>query len=165
MSANEEMTRNVLGATLSRGMLVKGSGALLVALGVPAAFTASTGTAAGPSLTLDPSQVSSWLEIHADNTILMRTGRAEMGQGSASAAFAQIVAEELDVAYDSISVLMGDTDKTPDGGVSAGFLLKSAGSPWAEPFGGGGLNLQRVAAYTRQALLDLAATKLAVSKD
>jgi len=161
----DEMTRSVFGATLSRGKLVKGSGALIVALGVPAAFTASTGTAASASLTLDPGPVSSWLEIHADNSILMKTGRAEMGQGSAAAAFAQIVADELDVPYESISVLMGDTDRTPDGGVSAGFILKSPGSPWPEPFGGGGLNLQRVAAYTRQALLDLAATKLAVSKD
>src|SRR3954451_20757205 len=164
MSAVDERTSTVFGATLSRRKFVKGSGALIVALGVPATFAASSGTAATPGNQLDPSLLSSWLEIHADNTGLMRTGRAEMGQGSAGGAYAQIVAEELDVPYDSISIVMGNTDDTPDGGVSAGFVLKAAGSPWPEPFGGGGLNLQRVAAYTRQALLDLASTKLGVDK-
>ena len=41
---------------------------------------------------------------------------------------------------------MGDTDRTPDGGFSAGFLEY------------GGANLRKAAAYTYQALLDLAAS-------
>ena len=44
---------------------------------------------------------------------------------------------------------MGDTDKTPDGGYSAGFLSGAA-------------NVRKVAAYTYQALLQMAATKLGV---
>ena len=44
---------------------------------------------------------------------------------------------------------MGDTDKTPDGGYSAGFL-------------NGAANLRKVGAYTYQALLGLAADKLRV---
>ena len=51
---------------------------------------------------------------------------------------------------EAITLLMGDTDKTPDGGYSAGFLS-------------GASNLRKVAAYTHQALLDLAAKKLGVS--
>ena len=47
---------------------------------------------------------------------------------------------------------MGDTDRTPDGGFSAGFLEY------------GGANLRKAAAYTYQALLDLAATTLGVDK-
>ena len=47
---------------------------------------------------------------------------------------------------------MGDTDRTPDGGVSAGFLHY------------GGANVRKAAAYTYQALLDLAAIKLGVDK-
>ena len=47
---------------------------------------------------------------------------------------------------------MGDTDRTPDGGFSAGFLH------------GGGQNLRKAAAYTYQALLDLAATTFGVDK-
>ena len=44
---------------------------------------------------------------------------------------------------------MGDTDRTPDGGFSAGFLEY------------GGANLRKAAAYTHQALLDLAAAHAA----
>ena len=47
-----------------------------------------------------------------------------MGQGSASTAFAMITAEELNVPTPrSRRSIMGDTDRTPDGGISAGFLL------------------------------------------
>ena len=45
---------------------------------------------------------------------------------------------------------MGDTDRTPDGGIGAGFL------------GGGATNLKKVAAFTYQALLGLASTQLGV---
>ena len=67
-----------------------------------------------------------------------------------SAYYAQVIAEELYVQPEAITLLMGDTDKTPDGGYSAGFLS-------------GASNLRKVAAYTHQALLDLAAKKLGVS--
>ena len=51
----------------------------------------------------------------------MRTGRTETGTGM-SAYYAQMIAEELKVRPETISLIMGDTDKTPDGGSSAGFL-------------------------------------------
>jgi CO/xanthine dehydrogenase Mo-binding subunit len=50
---------------------------------------------------------------------------------------------------EAISLLMGDTDQTPDGGYSAGFLY-------------GMNNVRKVAAYTYQALLSLAATELGI---
>src|SRR5579864_7866879 len=101
MGAIEEKTRgertmNVFGATLTRGRFVKGAGALVVGASLPAALT--SGSFAASSLArldaadLDPSQLTSWLQINPDNTILYRTGRAEMGQGSASGAYAQIIA-------------------------------------------------------------------------
>src|SRR5262249_26448157 len=96
---------------------------------------------------------SSWFEIHADNTILMRTGRVDFGQTTAHTAYKQIAAEELRVPFEAIAtVVMGDTDRTPDGGFSAGFLDY------------GGANIRKAAAYTYQALLDLAARTLHVDK-
>jgi nicotinate dehydrogenase subunit B len=94
------------------------------------------------------SHLTSWLEIRHDNTILVRTGRTEIGTGM-SAFYAQVIAEELSVEPESITLLMGDTDKTPDGGYSAGFRSGAA-------------NLRKVGAYTYQALLGLAADKLRV---
>ena len=65
-----------------------------------------------------------------------------------SAFYPQMIAEELRVRPECITLMMGDTDKTPDGGYSAGFLSGAA-------------NVRKVAAYTYQALLGLASTELA----
>ena len=129
--------------TLTRRGFVKIGGALFVSLYLPREVSA---TGAASQTSLDPSQLVSWLEIRNDNTILMRTGRTETGTGM-SGYYAQAIAEELNVRPETISLLMGDTDKTPDGGYSAGFLT-------------GMSNVRKVSAYTYQALLRLAAAQL-----
>jgi CO/xanthine dehydrogenase Mo-binding subunit len=142
------------GATLTRRQFVKTGGALVVGFSlVGKGLWDKTVEAAAGKNSLDASLSSSWFEIHADNTILMRTGKVDFGQSTAHTAYKQIVAEELNVPYEAITaVVMGDTDRTPDGGFSAGFLEY------------GGANLRKAAAYTRQALLDLAANKLQLDK-
>jgi len=152
MSAIEETTNNVFGATLTRRKFVKGSGAMIVGFSlVGAGLGAKTAKGAVGGTSLDPALPSSWIEIRADNTIVLRTGKVELGQGSASTAYAQITAEELNVPVTAITdVVMGDTDRTPDGGFSAGYM------------GGGNPNVRKAAAYTYQALLSLASTQLGV---
>ena len=84
MSAMEEKIGDVFGATLSRQKFVKRGGALVVGLSViGAAGVGSKAAKAAGGTTLDATLPSSWLEIHADNTILMRTGqgRARSGLG------------------------------------------------------------------------------------
>jgi len=153
MSNNSEHT-TVYGATLSRRQFVRAGGALVVGFGVVATrLWERPAQAASTRNSLDAAHSSSWFEIHPDNTILMRTGKVDFGQTTAHTAYKQIVAEELCVPFEAITgVVMGDTDRTPDGGFSAGFLEY------------GGANLRRAAAYTREALLDLAATRLGVDK-
>lgn len=148
---------DVLGASLTRRQFVKSGGALIVTLGVAGPGLLKAGAQAGqkalPKNSPDPSLASSWFEIHADNTMVLRTGKCDFGQSSTVTAFKQIVAEELSFPLDNItSVVMGDTDRTPDGGISAGFLSL------------GGANLRKAAAYTYQAILELAATTLGVDK-
>ena len=128
---------------LTRRSFVKAGGALFVSLGLPRALSATVNQPP-----IEASKLASWLEIRSDHTILARTGRAEIGTGM-SAFYAQVIAEELRVQPECITLIMGDTDKTPDGGYSAGFL-------------GGAVNVRKVAAYTYQALLQLAATQLKV---
>src|SRR5262249_52465429 len=148
-TANDATTIDIFGATLTRSRFVKGAGALVVGLSAVGA-AAGAKSASAASTTPDATIPGNWIEIHPDNTILYRTGFVEMGQGSASTAFGQITAEELNVPYTAITgVVMGDTDRTPGGGLSAGFLL---GNP----------NVRKVAAYTYQALLSLASTELGV---
>jgi len=148
MTATDSNGRDVFGATLSRATFVKGTGALVVAVSLSGA---TLGSAAAAKNEVDAATLEGWLTINADNTITIRTGKFEFGQGSASAAYSQIVAEELNVPYSAITnVIMGDTDRTPDGGTGAGFL------------GTGATNLKKVAAFTYQALLGLASTQLGV---
>lgn len=127
-------------ATISRRGFVKLGGALFVSIALPSHLAA----ASEPS-SLDPSRLVSWLEIRSDSSIFVRTGRTETGTGM-SGYYAQTVAEKLHVLPETISLIMGDTDKTPDGGYSAGFLSGMA-------------NLRKVAAYAREALLELAAKR------
>ncbi|HSM76455.1 MAG TPA: molybdopterin cofactor-binding domain-containing protein, partial [Bryobacteraceae bacterium] len=128
---------------LTRRGFVTIGGALFVSLSLPSGASAQP---AGSQTSLDPSLLASWLEIHSDNSIVMRTGRTETGTGM-SAFYAQMVAEELTVRPEAVTLILGDTDKTPDGGYSAGFLYGAA-------------NVRKVAAYTYQALLKLASTQL-----
>ena len=145
---------DVHGATLSRRQFVKIGGALIVGVGlVGRTLFEKTAEAATIRNSLDPALSGSWFEIRADNTILMRTGKVDFGQTTPHTAYRQIVAEELNVPFEAITtVVMGDTDRTPDGGFSAGFLEY------------GGANMRKAAAYTYQALLELAANTLGVKK-
>ena len=154
MAAHTQHGIDVHGATLSRRQFVKIGGALIVGVGlVGRTLFEKTAEAAAIRNSLDPSLSGSWFEIHADNTILMRTGKVDFGQTTAHTAYKQIVAEELNVPFEAITaVVMGDTDRTPDGGFSAGFLEY------------GGANMRKAAAYTYQALLELAASTLGVEK-
>ena len=151
--ANEKPV-NVFGATLTRRQLVTGGGALLVGFGVVGtAITKKSVKAAGSKNSLDPTLPASWVEIHPDNTILIRTGKSDFGQGTTFTAYRQIVAEELSARFEDITtVVMGDTDRTPDG--SGAFDFLGRGTP----------NIRKAAAYTYQALLDLASQRLGVPK-
>src|ERR1041385_3613555 len=55
---------------------------------------------------------SAAVRMHADGSVVLLTGTVEVGQG-ARTALSQVVAEELGVAFDSITVAQLDTDVTP----------------------------------------------------
>jgi nicotinate dehydrogenase subunit B len=148
MSEEESMTREF---TLTRRGFVKAGGALFVGVALFPEFTGLVEPRSADAATLDATKLASWLEIRDDGTIVARTGKTETGT-SASAFYSQVVAEELDVQPSSIRMIMGSTDETPDGGLSAGFLSGVA-------------NLKKVAALTRTALLGVAATRLGVAAD
>ena len=141
----------IYGARLTRrGFLAAGG-----ALAVYATLARRDAFANAPALShsLDPTRSSSWIEIRADNTVQFRTGKCDFGQSAIYVAYPQIVAEELGVPLDAItSVISGDTDRTPDGGGTFGLLRTNVA------------NLRKVAAYTREAILELAAQRFGVPK-
>src|SRR5271169_4579414 len=156
MATMSEKPGNVFGATLTRRQFVKTGGVLVVGFSLVGSelLKGDTPKAATMKNSLDPSLPSSWIEIHPDNTILIRTGKTDFGQGTIFTAYRQIVADELSVPFEAITtVVTGDTDSTPDG--SGAFDFLGRGTP----------NIRKVAAYTYQALLDVASERLDVAKD
>jgi isoquinoline 1-oxidoreductase len=59
-----------------------------------------------------PTDFNAFLRIGIDNRVTCYVGKIEMGQGPITS-FAQMLAEELDVAYESVDMVMGDTDRCP----------------------------------------------------
>lgn len=127
-----------------RGVLKMAAGALVVrfALGQQGA---------GSSKSLDPSQVDSFLAIHADGSVTICTSKVDVGTGLATA-FRQTAAEELGIPVERFTVIEGDTALTPDHGGTGG----SSGIPR------GAADIRRAAATARQALLELGAKQLNV---
>jgi len=146
------MTRLLETVTLSRRQFLKGAGALVVTFGLPVTLNpkladAAEDKAAKEKIPLD--QVDSWLAIGQDGSITAAVGKVEVGMGI-STAFMQIVAEELDVPLERVTILMGDTETTPDQG----------GTGSSNGIMTGGEALRKAAAHAHHALLELAATRL-----
>ena len=59
-----------------------------------------------------PTDFNAFLKIGVDNRVTCFVGKIEMGQGPITS-FAQMAAEELDVPYASVDMVMGDTDRCP----------------------------------------------------
>ena len=59
-----------------------------------------------------PADFNAYLRIGADCRVTCFAGKVELGQGCGTV-LAQILAEELDVAYEAVDVVLGDTDVCP----------------------------------------------------
>src|SRR5271169_4945376 len=118
MATMSERPGNVFRATLSRRQFIKAGGVLAVGFSFVGQEFLRADSAKPLTFknSIDPTLPSSWIEIHPDNTVLIRTGKSDFGQGSTFTAYRQIVAEELSVPFEVITtVVAGDTDLTPDG--------------------------------------------------
>lgn len=84
-------------------------GSKAYAWGIAAAYK-NTGLGGGA-----PDHSEAEVEAFEDGTIEVRTAAADMGQGIAHVV-AQCAAEEMQIPYDRVKVLLCDTDLTPNGG-------------------------------------------------
>ena len=89
--------------------------------------------------------------IHADNSATFYVGKTDCGQGTGTS-FRQIMADELDIAYDKTTCIMGSTDVTVDQGGSGGSTAMERDS-WP---------MRRVAAEGRRVLLEMGSARLGV---
>jgi len=142
--------------TTSRRDFLKSSGLLVVSVSAlsMADLEALQGQGAGPYPDPDFRRLDSWIVIREDNTATFYVGKTDCGQGTGTA-FRQIMSDELDMAYDRTSCVMGSTDVTVDQGGSGGSdALQTDGWP-----------MRRVAAEARRVLLEMAAARFAVPVD
>jgi len=114
--------------------------------------TAAPATPSGKPMI--PEELDSWLSIGRDGKVTVYTGRIDMGTG-VETAFGQLISDELDVPFESVRIVMGDTELTPDQGKSTASSNVSVG---AQP-------LRIAAAEARRALLKMAADRFSVSVD
>ena len=96
-----------------------------------------------------PTDFNAFLRIGEDGQVTCFTGKIEMGQGVVTS-LAQMLADELDVALESVDMVMGDTDLCPwDMGTFGSMSTRFFGPP-----------LRAAAAEGRQVLLELASEHL-----
>lgn len=65
-----------------------------------------------------PNPAAAFVEVLPDASVNLMVGCADIGQGSTTT-MAQIAAEELGVAYESVNVTAADTAVTPEGGATS----------------------------------------------
>ena len=92
--------------------------------------------------------MSAWLHIAADGKVKVFTGKVEVGQNIRTS-LAQQVAEELRVPFDSIAMVMGDTDLVP-------WDMGTFGSRTTPTMGP---QLRTMAAAAREMLVEMAAKR------
>jgi nicotinate dehydrogenase subunit B len=72
-----------------------------------------------------PTDFNAFLHIAEDGTVTCYTGKVEMGQGTITA-LAQIMADEIEVSYENVKMVMGDTDLCPwDRGTNGSGSIRS----------------------------------------
>ena len=137
---------------LTSGLFVLGfSGAGIVGFGGrgpgggPADGPGGGPSEANPYPDPDFLQLDSWLVVHEDGTATFYVGKTDGGQGTGTA-MQQMMCDELDLAYDRATLVMGRTDLTVDQGGSGG----------SDAIERDGLAARRVAAEARRVLLELA---------
>ncbi|HET7764759.1 MAG TPA: molybdopterin cofactor-binding domain-containing protein [Burkholderiales bacterium] len=124
---------------MDRREFLKGAGALVVSFTIPELGSAQQ---ADPKL----QQLDAWLAVGADGQVTVFCGKVELGTG-VQTALAQIVAEELDVAFARVFMLMGDTALCPNQGPTVGSQTVYRAGP----------QLRQAAAEARKTLLEMAA--------
>jgi CO/xanthine dehydrogenase Mo-binding subunit len=149
--------------SLTRREMLRASGALIVTAAGPLALlgdAAAQTIGAAPAAfgdnkpPLKPTELDSWIAISRDGKVTAFFGKTDAGQGTDVAA-QQMVAEELDVPFERVAVMMGDTGVT----VNQGGASNSTGVKV------GAQALRLAAAEARRLLVEAAAQKLGVPAD
>jgi CO/xanthine dehydrogenase Mo-binding subunit len=145
------MTTLDMRTSFDRRKLLKASGILAIGF----SMSGFSGLAGAATLRAPKSvakeAIDSWLTISPDDRITVFCGKVDLGTG-ARTALSQMAAEELDVSFERVEMVMGDTATTPDQWLTAANLTIFQG----------GSELRRASASARRALVERAAQRLGV---
>jgi nicotinate dehydrogenase subunit B len=140
---------------LDRRAFLSATGALVVALATPAELKAAAAAAAANGLAarppISPGTLASYISIEPDGMVVGYYGKIDGGQGLETS-IAQLIAEEIDVPWERVRLVMGDTGRTVNmGGATAGNAIRQAG-----PI------MRQTAAEARRLLIEMASGPLGV---
>jgi nicotinate dehydrogenase subunit B len=141
-----------MNVALSRRDFAKGLGGIVLAFTLDPAM-AQQGKQLPGSLANNKT-LDAWIRIDPDGTATVFTGKVELGQGIVTA-LAQIAAEELDLPLARVTMVAGDTGRTPNEGFTSG----------SQSIEYSGTALRLAAAEVRALLIELAAPKLGMSAE
>src|ERR1700688_202513 len=152
------MTKFEKTSAFSRRSVLLGGGALVVSIGAAVSLetvlSIGKAYAQGAKPPLTPDQLSSYIAVNADGSVAAYFGKMDMGHGL-HVAIGQIVAEELNVPYKSVKVIMADTATSVNQGGASG----STGIQM------GGKQMRMASAEARRVLVEMAAGLLSVPAD
>lgn len=146
-------------AGLSRRDFLHRSGLLVVGFslaGAAGAWSRSVATLVAQAPSDRARRVDAWIAIGSDGRVTAYTGKCELGQGLYTAQV-QLIAEELCVGIDQVTLVQCDTALTPDQGTTSGSQ--------SHPANFNESNLALAAATAREALLSLAAQRFSVGRE
>ena len=151
LSAAGALVVSVASGGVSTQAFAQSSGAAMAgsASATAVGTTLATISAIKPALKAD--ELDSWVAIQPDGSVVAYYGKVDLGQ-SLEVAIGQIVAEELDVSYRKVKIVMGNTASSLNqGGASSALGIQAGAKP-----------LRNAAAEARRILLNLASEKLGV---
>ena len=152
LSAAGALVVSVAGGGFANQSMAQSAGAAGAAAASAASAvgtTLATISAIKPALKAD--ELDSWVAIQPDGNVVAYYGKVDLGQ-SLDVAIAQIVADELDVSYRKVKIVMGNSASSLNqGGASSALGIQAGAKP-----------LRNAAAEARRILLNLASEKLNV---
>jgi nicotinate dehydrogenase subunit B len=136
---------------INRRHVIAGAGALVVFVALPGIKARAAIDTLRSRLPLEPDQLATYISINQDGSAVGWIGKVDMGQGT-EIGWIKMIADELDLPPDRVSVVLGHTDQTINqGGASGSTGIWKAGA-----------TLRNAAAEARRVLVEMASEKLGV---
>jgi nicotinate dehydrogenase subunit B len=136
---------------INRRQALLGAGALTVTVLMPGVEASAQTIGLVKRPPLDARKLASYISIDQNGGATAYYGKMDMGQGT-DVGVAQMVAEELDLSAERVTIVMGDT----------GLTLNQGGASSSNGISAGGITLRNAAAEARRLLVQMASKRLGV---